>query len=153
MTAPASVQKAARAAVFSVASAAVTADGVHTFGVFYDVPPAASTPDDVVAVGRVERVPAPFAMVGSLGAGAMHEEVTVHVVVEVFRGGYDPLGVYERACDLVYAVEGAVRNDPTLGGAVYLARPSQGAYSCEPDPDHKGLIGTYELAITCKAVI
>lgn len=153
MSIPASVQRAVREAIFAMATSAVAADGSHTLGVVYDVPAAAATPDDVVAVGRVERVPTPFAMVGSMGAGALHDEVTVHVVVEVFRAGYDPQAVFERAADVVNSIESAIRADPTLGGAVYVARPSQGSYEAAAADDHSGLIGTYELAVVCKALI
>lgn len=147
-----SVERTVREALFTVAQSAVTGDGTHSFAVVYDVPPAASTPDDVVAVGRVERVPTMGGMVGSMtNPNAMQDEVTVHIVVEVFRAGYDPQTVYDRCCELVDAVETGVRTDPSLGGAVYVSRITQGSYQCQTAEDHNGLVGSYDLAVTAKA--
>lgn len=142
-----------RAALLAMARQALTAESGHAIEVVLDWPSANSNADDIVAVGRMERAPTPFGMVGSMGQGAISDEVTVHVVVEVFRAGYDPQAVADRAFALAEGLEQAVRADPTLAGVAMLSRVTQGSYECQADDDHKGLIGTYEVAVSAKNVI
>jgi hypothetical protein len=57
----------------------------------------------------------------ALGARRKDEAYTVAVTVQVVQAGTDQDVVTERAYELVAAIEDALRNDVTLGGAVRVS--------------------------------
>jgi hypothetical protein len=107
-------------------------------------------PDDIISVGDVMRTIDTFQMVGSGGAGWLDESFTVMVTVSVYRGGDNAQAVFERACVLAAAVEAAVRNDPTLGGAVTQAHPSVAEYMASWEAEHKGRVAEIIMHISCR---
>lgn len=153
MTIPGSITKAAKAWIFSALDAALSADSGNSFLVCYDEP-GPNQPDDIVSVGAVDRTLARAGMVGSLGAGAFQDTITVHVIVSVYRGGDVAQTVFERACDLIDGVIDVIRADPTLGGIALRAWPKSfvvGAAAWEED--HKGRVSETDIPIECTAII
>jgi len=120
--------------------------------VCYDEP-GPNQPDDIVMVGDVERLVAPYQMVGSGQAGWLDEEYTVEVVVSCYRGGDDARTVFERACVLADQVVYVTRSDPSLGGAVVLAHPQTVRYGSQWDDKHLGRIVTVTVDVRCRARI
>jgi hypothetical protein len=102
-------------------------------------PPTLSMEDDLIVVAEhIQQMYQPHAVVGSGGSKWLIEEILISITVDVFRGGDNATTTRQRCETLVNAVDDAVRNDPTLGGAVYMAYPSLHQYSQTWDFDAKG---------------
>jgi hypothetical protein len=136
---PTSTVPAVKAALFTLLQAQMTpANATSSLGVFYDEP-GTNQPDDIVSVGACKsRQVVPFKIVGSGAAGAFWEKYTLEVTVACFRGGDDARAVLERAYVLTGQVETAVRNDPSIGGLVSIARPVGSHDDPQWDNQHKG---------------
>lgn len=134
---PTSTVPAVKAALFTLFQAQLT-PGSSSLGVFYDEP-GPNQPDDIVSVGACKsRQVSGMAMVGSGGAGWLHELYTIEVTVACFRGGDDARAVLERAYSLCGQVETAVRADPSIGGLVLVARPVGSHDDPQWETQHKG---------------
>lgn len=116
-------------------------------------PPTTNQPDDLIVVGNVDREVSPYQMVGSGQAGWLDEIYTADVVVSAFRGGDFGQVVLERASALADIVVSVVRTDPSLGGAVVVANPTNVQYEQNWDPDHKGRVVDVTVSIRCRARI
>jgi hypothetical protein len=116
--------------------------------VCYDVP-GPNQPDDIVSVGKVHRRLAANSLVGSGGAGWLEERYTVEVIVDVYRGGDDAQATYLRASSLAESVIAVVRSDPTLGGAVVVAKPITDLTEVEWDDQHAGFHACSTLEFEC----
>lgn len=117
-------------------------------------PPGPRQPEDIVAVNLgIDRQVVPYQMVGSGQAGWLDESYSIEVVVSVYRGGDDARTAFERACTLADQVVQVVRTDPSLGGAVVVARPEQSRYEPALEDEHKGLLITVTIPIACRARI
>lgn len=149
MTIPASTVPAAKLFLYTGITSLINDPTVL---VSYD-PPGPYQPDDIVMVGTVERQVVPYQMVGSGQAGWLDETYTIEVVVSVFRGGDDARTAFERACVLADQVVYVVRTDPSLGGAVVVAHPSNVRYEPTFDDDHKGRLVTATVDVNCRARI
>jgi hypothetical protein len=116
--------------------------------------PGLEQPDDIIVVGAVSRQVVISQMVGSGGTGWLDETYTIGVDVEVYRGGADAPTADARAWALVGVVETVVRTDPSLGGAVIVAHPSENQ-SPGPAWEAKGLgvLVSITVLITCRARI
>lgn len=153
MTIPGSITKGAKLWIFNALTAALTPSPSDSLLVSYDEP-GPNQPDDIVAVSAVDRVLTRAGMVGSLGAGAFQDTVTVHVVVSVFRGGDNAQMVFERACDLIDAVIAVIRTDPTLGGIALSAVPRSFAVGeAAWEDENKGRVSETDIPIECIALI
>jgi hypothetical protein len=143
---PSSSVKAVRPALFTQLQNNITAasgmDLLVSLG-----KPGTNEPNDIVWVGNVHRTLTPDHLVGSGGAGWLSEAYQIQVTVEAFRGGDTELTVWNRMCDLVDAVEAAVRTDPTIGGLVLWSHPQQVSYETDWEQDGKGRLGLAELLI------
>lgn len=140
MAIPQSTVKAVRMQLYNTLK---TALGTQNIVVCLDGPEV-NLPDDIVSVGAVHRQAVPgVQLVGGGGAGWVDEHFSIEVTIEVFRGGDQAQVCFERAEDLIYQVESAVRTDPQMGGLVIQANPhestSTGALATE---DHKGRLCT-----------
>lgn len=128
MVAPVSIMKAAKGWLFTQLTASLTpADAKTGLLVSYDSP-GTYLPPDIVAVRNGERSVAAAGMTGSMGAGALQEQVDLLITIEVYRGGDNAQLVFERACDLVDATVAVVRADPTLGGVALRCAPLSVTY-------------------------
>lgn len=153
MTIPGSITKAAKAWIYSALVAALTPVTGESLLVCYDEP-GPNQPDDIVSVGAVDRSITRAGMIGSLGAGAFQDTVTVHVTVSVYRGGDEAKTVFERACDLIDAVIDVIRADPTLGGIALRAWPKNFVVGeAAWEEDHKGRVSETDIPIECTALI
>lgn len=151
MTIPGSSAPAARRYLFTQLTAQLTPDPLSASSsllVVYDEPSTAQ-PDDIVAVGKVNRQISVASMIGGGGAGWLDEHYSVEIQVDVFRGGDDSQAAYERCALLVDSVIAVVRSDPSLGGAVSLARPTQDMTEVAWDDQHLGRHATATLEIEC----
>ena len=153
MTIPASSIPAAKLWIVQHIAAHLPTPNDPTVTISYDAPAAGTSFDDLIIVGRVERIVEPHAMVGSMQAGSLEEQYTVEVEVVVFRGGDQAQVVFERASALADAVVATVRTDPTLGGAVLLCRPGALLYESLWDDGHLGREATVTVPIFCRQVI
>jgi len=152
MTIPSSSVPAARRYLYEQLTAQLTPDPdfpKSQLRVVYDQP-GTFQPDDIVAIGRVTRQTSVSSMVGSGGAGWLEERYQVEVIIDVFRGGGDySQQTFDRAMALTDAVCAVVRADPTLGGAVLVARPASSTHESELDEEHKGRHCVATLEIDC----
>jgi hypothetical protein len=149
VTIPASTIPTAKLYLFNQITALINDPAVL---VCYDEP-GTNQPDDIIMVGRAERQIEPLQMVGSGQAGWLDEIYTIQVDVEVFRGGDDARAAFERACVLADQVVYVVRNDPSLGGAVIVARPEIASYEPAWEEKHLGRIVSVIIPIRCHARI
>lgn len=149
MTIPASTVPAAKLYLHSQITTLINDTSVL---VSYDTP-GPRQPDDIVMVGAVDRQIVPYQMVGSGQAGWLDETYAIEVIISVFRGGDDARTAFERACVLADQVVYVVRNDPSLGGAVVVAHPSNVRYDPTFDDDHKGRLVTATVEVQCRARI
>lgn len=114
--------------------------------------PGPNQPDDLIIVGElVSQRYTPDVFRGDGGSGWLQEDYTISVVVNCYRGGDNPDDALTRCEVLVNAVDDAVRNDPSLAGAVLIAYPSAHDYSVTWEPDHKGWIAQCDMYVTCMA--
>jgi hypothetical protein len=111
--------------------------------------PGPNQPDDIICVGEVTQTYGPLDIVGSGGRLWLTEEYSVTVTISVFRGGDDPVTVFNRARQLADLVVAVVRSDPSLGGAVDRARPARASHSSAWTEDHTGRLCEIELSIDC----
>jgi hypothetical protein len=116
--------------------------------VCYDVP-GPNQPDDIVSVGKIHRRLGVNSLVGGGGAGWLEERYTVEVIVDVYRGGDDAQATYLRASTLVESAISLVRSDPTLGGAVVVAKPVSDLTEVEWDEAHGGYHACATLEFEC----
>ncbi|MFC0438758.1 hypothetical protein [Kutzneria buriramensis] len=145
---PPSSVKAVRPALFTQLQTTITGtDLLVSLG-----KPGTYNPSDIVWVGNAHRTTKPSHMVGSGGAGWLDESYQIQVTVEVFRGGDEELVVWNRTCDLVDAVEAAVRTDPSIGGLVLWSYPQQASYDSDWEPEGKGRLAVAELLIHFEAI-
>jgi hypothetical protein len=132
---------------------AVTASVNDTTVLVCEGPPGEFQPDDMIVIGeRITQQYEPHALVGSMGSAALHETFQIYVHIDCYRGGDTFATTRARCLTLAKAIDDAVRNDPTVGGAVYLAYPSSHAYEQSWDPDNKGTRVTCELYVHCQAL-
>jgi hypothetical protein len=152
MTIPVSTTTAVRAYLFQALTAAMTPDMFDKSAsllVCYDEP-GPDQPEDIVTVGKVARQLGVSSLVGSGGAGWLDEQYTVEIQVEVYRGGDDPQAAYARCADLVDVAISVVRSDPTLGGAVIVARPISHTQEVMWDDAHSGRVASAAVEIQCR---
>jgi hypothetical protein len=116
--------------------------------------PLGGSPNDQIFLLDVANTPTPFAMVGSMGAGAMQEVFGIHLQINVWRPTDEDGSItFGRCADLIDAILGVVRLDPTLGGNVLSSHAQQTHYPSPAAPDEAdGRICETELTITCHAV-
>lgn len=105
--------------------------------VCYDEP-GTNLPDDIVSVGDAQRQVTVATMIGSGAAGWLDETIDLEIVVDVYRGGDDPQGAFERAAALADIVADTVRSDPSLGGLVLRAVPDKVEYVSSFEAERKG---------------
>jgi hypothetical protein len=151
MTIPSSSAPAARRYLFDQLTSVLTPDPLSPHSsliVVYDEP-TTDEPDDIVAVGRVNRTLSAAAFVGNGGGGWLDESYSVEIQVDVFRGGDDAQAAYERAALLSDAVIAAVRADPSLGGVVSKAQPTLHETETSWDSQHMGRQATSTISIQC----
>lgn len=163
MTYPVSTVPAVKAWLFAQMESTLTAAADGTFTLDYATTvDTIDSPDDQVWLGAVtNRVAAPFAMVGNMGAYALQEEYDLEVRVSCYRAGEegtsattDPAGIAEaRAWALAGQIETIVRTDPTAGGAVVTSRPAQASCEVDWDENGNGRIADLTLAIHYFATI
>lgn len=111
--------------------------------------PGPEQPDDIICVGEVQQAYGPLDIVGTGGRLWLTEEYSVTVVISVFRGGDDPVTVFNRARQLADLVVAVVRSDPSLGGAVDRGRPARATHSSNWTEDHTGRLCEIELSVDC----
>ncbi|MEU5424028.1 hypothetical protein AB0H73_00230 [Streptomyces olivoreticuli] len=151
MPIPSSSAPAARRWLYQQLTAQLIPDPVNASSsllVVYDQP-GPGQPDDIVAVGKVARQIDVDSLVGSGGAGWLSERYQVDVTVDVFRGGDDAQAAYERGAALADQVCAVVRADPTMGGAVLVARPVSSTHEVEWDEEHLGRHCVSVIEIDC----
>lgn len=118
----------------------------------YGPPPPGSSGDMIVIEG-VSREILEARIVGSGGAGWLDEIYIIDVNCWVFRGGDNGRPVMERAAVLADTVVFVVRSDPSLGGAVIVANPTNVEYTPSLDEEHRGLLIEARVSIRCRATI
>ncbi|MFB7907646.1 hypothetical protein ACFC1T_14535 [Kitasatospora sp. NPDC056076] len=160
MTIPASSAPAARLWLFNALKAALTADpgtvsGQGSYGdanasllVCLDAP-GTYQPEDIVAVGKVDRRIDVSSMVGSGGAGWLIEHYTIEITVECARGTDDSQSAFERTCSLIDQITAVVRTDPTLGGNVLWSQPTRSETDTVWADDHSSWVGQGTLTVDC----
>lgn len=152
---PASTAAAARRWLFEQFTAQIAPDPLSprsSLLVCYDEP-GPNEPDDIVAVGTVTRTLDVNSMVGGGGSGWLDERYSVAVTIDVFRGGDDAAATFDRASLLLDQACAIVRTDPTLGGAVLVARPTTSQAEGEWDADNLGRHTVVTFDIECYARI
>lgn len=152
MVIPGSSARAARQFLFDQCTASLTPDPLSKTSqllVCYDEP-GTDQPDDIVVIGDVARDINVNSLVGSAGKGFLDEVYTITVEIEIYRGGDDADAVFARSALLVDAVISVVRSDPSLGGAVLWAIPTNSTYSGTWTDDHTGRVGSGTVTIQCK---
>lgn len=115
--------------------------------------PGPSQPDDVIAIGEINRSFEPSSFVGGGGAGWLAERYTVTIVVDVFRGGDDSQTAYTRCQLLADTIIAIVRTDLTAGGNVLVSTPHSNSGHGEWDPGHLGRHWLQEVVISFYARI
>lgn len=107
-----------------------------------------------IVFDEVHVTPQISAMIGSGGTGWLEELYDLHITVGAFVGG-DAGGStsFAQAAVLVNYVIAAVRNDPSLGGNVIVARPEPYDLTPALDEGGKGVWTTSHLVIRCHARI
>jgi hypothetical protein len=144
-------------AVITNLLAAINASTVITSQVtpvlVYEGPPTLNQPDDFITVAEhIQQMYQPHAVVGTGGSNWLIEEILVSVEVTVYRGG-DTFKTSRQRCEtIVNAIDDAVRNDPTLAGAVYLAYPTLHQYTQKWEVDAKGTFCNCAMQILCRAL-
>ena len=160
MTIPATSVSAAVAFLFAGLTSTITAETGHDLWIEYGEPladnegePVEVEPDDQIFLVEVSNRPAPFALVGSLGAGAMQETFGIKLMVRCQREDADATAAFDRCVALVNAIASVARTDPTLGGAVLTARPDAVIYP-SPASANNGTrrICQTDVTINCFAV-
>ena len=113
----------------------------HGVLVSYD-PPGRYRPDDIIAIGNLwDRQVSGFNMVGTGGKAWLKEEYELEITSTVRRAGESlQVEAYERAHELNSIVESVVREDPSLGGRVIVARPRNTRDEADWGKDSKGFI-------------
>lgn len=151
----ASTVPTARAFLFSAVTTLAAADS--TVKVIYDPPTTgdnASGGNQRIVFSEVHVTPEISAMVGSGGTGWLEEFYDVHIVCESFSGGdANGLLTFTQCATLVGYVISAVRNDPSLGGNVIVARPEPYDLTPSWDAEAQGIWTSSHLVIRCHARI
>lgn len=138
---------AAKQALFDRLAARITDAGVS-----YGTPPSWQ-PNRLVWVGEANRDVAPSAMVGSGGTGWLREDYTIDIHIRVSLQATNGAVVDVAAYEILAAVEDAIRDDPSLGGVVAVARPS-GSTEDQTAEQQKGRMACHLiLAVHCTATI
>ncbi|MET8624538.1 hypothetical protein ABZW30_12405 [Kitasatospora sp. NPDC004669] len=160
MAIPSSSVPAARLWLFNSLKAALTPDpgvasGQGSYGdanasllVCLDAP-GTYQPEDIVAVGKVDRTISISSMVGSGGAGWLQEHYTIEITVECARATDDSQSAFERAAALIDQTTAVVRTDPTLGGIVLWSRPTRSDLETVWADDHSHWVATGTLTVEC----
>ncbi|BBB00575.1 hypothetical protein RVR_10574 [Actinacidiphila reveromycinica] len=152
---PVSTAPAARRWLFEQFTAQIAPDPDNARAsllICYDVP-GPNEPEDIIAVGLVTRTLDVNSVVGGGGKGWLDERYSIAVTIDCFRGGDDPAAVFDRASTLLDQTCAIVRTDPTLGGAVLVARPTTSQTEGEWDSDNLGRHTVVTFAVECYARI
>lgn len=135
---------------------AVQALGQVPTPTIYDGPPAdgPNMPDDMIVIGeQVDQTYTPHALVGNGGQYWLMESYTVSVVIDCYRGDNLWRLVRKQVTTLANAIDGAVRNDPSLGGTENVrAWPEQHRYVQEFEPNAKGVRARCEMLIRVESL-
>lgn len=114
-------------------------------------------PNDIILVGTVNRTASPVGVVGSGGAGWLHEQYTIDVTVSSYNGGDEAIvpwaTITARAWALTAAVEAFVRSDPSLGGVLLAMRPQSSTADGRWDDNDTGRFVDVVTPIYCSAQI
>ncbi|MFH8380639.1 hypothetical protein ACH4E7_06815 [Kitasatospora sp. NPDC018058] len=160
MTIPSSSVPAARLWLFNALKTALTPDpgtvsGQGSYGdanasllVCLDAP-GTYQPEDIVAVGKIDRRINVSSMVGSGGAGWLIEHFSIEITIECARATDDSQSAFERTCTLIDAITAVVRTDPTLGGNVLWSQPARSDLETVWADDHSHWVATGTLTVEC----
>lgn len=116
-------------------------------------PPPPGTTGDFIVIESISREIVISRMVGSGGAGWLDEIYVVDINCWVFRGGDNGQPAIERSAALADVVISVVRSDPSLGGAVKVANPTNVEYTPTLDEEHRGILAEARVSIRCRATI
>jgi hypothetical protein len=126
MAIPVSIVPKAIAAIMAAVKIQVATDPNATTIALVQGDPGPDLPVDIIAIGtRAYRRMAPNNLVGSGSTYWLNEDPVITSLVSCYTGADDPVGIQTRAYQLVGYIETAIRTDPSLGGLVDQAYPSQ----------------------------
>lgn len=151
----ASTVPVARAFLFDAVTTLAAVDGDVT--VIYAPPTTgdnAAGGNQRIVFDEVHVVPQISAMIGSGGTGWLEEIYDLHITAEAFMAGdSEGLSTFTQCAVLVDYVIAAVRQDPSLGSNVIVARPEP--YDLTPawDEASHGIWTTSGIVIRCHARI
>jgi hypothetical protein len=151
MSIPVSSVPTAKAWLFNQLTANIDTAGVTEQSQVVYAQPTTYLAPNIIAVDKVNREVTQAHMVGSGGAGWLREQYTIEVVISCMRGGSDFLSLETDFWALVALVESTVRTDPSLGGAVSVARPTRGDALSAFTDDHNGILCEGTFPIDCLA--
>lgn len=139
--------------ITAINTQAAIASTITPVGVYEGKPYSQGQPDDLIVVAEeIQQSYREHNLVGTGGSGWLLEEFNISVVVDVYRGSDNYRTTRQRCETLVNAVDDAVRNDPSLAGAVITAWPSLHQYSQVWEEDGKGTRCKCEIVISCRAL-
>lgn len=160
MSIPVSTVPAAQSAILTALQAVLATNNETAVQVTIGTAAANLADTWIEIVSEVRRTVDPHAFVGSGGAAFLEEIYDIDVIVSVARQTTNTtaqaLAVSQRAWQLVAYLETAVRNDPSLGGAVVEAYPASaigGKPAWATEGTTPGRLCTITVAVHCTAVI
>lgn len=130
--------------------------GDDTMTVFWDQPDASIPTENIVVVHRImNRSAVHYRMTGTGGAGSFLETYSIEIAVDCYAGGDsgETRALETKAWNYASTVEAVVRSDPSLGGLVIQAFPSQSTDDPEWDQEHKGRLVHIALSVAVEAQI
>lgn len=130
--------------------------GDNTMTVFWDQPDASIPTENIVVVHRIlNRTTTHYRMMGTGGAGSFLESYSIEIAIDCYAGGDsgETRALETSAWSYASIVEAVVRSDPSLGGLVIQAWPSQSTDDPEWDQEHKGRLVHIALSVAIEAQI
>lgn len=144
---------AVKAYLVSAITGSSLVTGDPSIQVCYDDPEAGAQANDIISVGKVRQNLGVAAMVGGGGAGWLEERYQVEIVATSYDGGNDAQTAMERCCTIIAAVVDVIRADPSCGGRVIEARPTDAEYEIQWSEEGGGRFAVGALTVQVSAII
>lgn len=114
-------------------------------------PPAAQNqPTNMIVVDQVQQRAEPHNMRGDMGSGFLREDFDILINCSSYIGGDNMTLARQSVATLVKLVHDAVRNDPTLNGALNgAAWPADNLWSVQWQESFVGVLGVCEMKVSC----